>query len=216
MRRPLAAPSPVPGWTLERAAVTPDTRSMPSVPPGRRGGGAQLGLGRGAEGAGHRTGLADVAGQAAGVDAGQRGHAVPAQEGLEPLGSAPVRRLAGEVAHHDPPAVRRHGLVVGGVGAVVADVGAGEGDHLAGVRRVGDDLLVPAHRRVEDELARRHRHAGPGRLPREHGAVRRHEECGGAVAVAVRRAHRWATASITTGSPRSTVWRTAPWKVRPA
>ena len=56
-----------------------------------------------------------------------------------------------------------------------------------------------------------------GRLAREHGAVRRDEERGGAVAVATwAGAHRWATASITTGSPRRTVWRTAPSKVRPA
>ncbi len=32
MRSPLAAPAPVPGWTLGSVAVTPDTRSMPSVP----------------------------------------------------------------------------------------------------------------------------------------------------------------------------------------
>ena len=32
MRRPLPAPSAVPGWTLGSAVVTPDTRSMPSVP----------------------------------------------------------------------------------------------------------------------------------------------------------------------------------------
>ena len=31
-RRPLVAPAPVPGWTLGSVAVTPDTRSIPSVP----------------------------------------------------------------------------------------------------------------------------------------------------------------------------------------
>ena len=31
-RRPLVAPVPAPGWTLGSVAVTPDTRSIPSVP----------------------------------------------------------------------------------------------------------------------------------------------------------------------------------------
>ena len=32
MRKPLVAPAPVPTWTLGSVAVTPDTRSIPSVP----------------------------------------------------------------------------------------------------------------------------------------------------------------------------------------
>ena len=73
---------------------------------GGRRGGAQLGFGGRAEGARDRTGLADVARQAPGVDARERGNAVAAQEGLEGLGGAPVRRLVGQVADHDPAAVR--------------------------------------------------------------------------------------------------------------
>ena len=125
---------------------------------GGRRGGAQFGLGRRAEGTGDRPGPADVAGQAPGVDAGQGWYAVPAQEGLQRLGGPPVRGLPGQIAHDHPPAVRCGGLVVGGVRPVVADVGAGERDDLARVGRIRDHLLVPAHGRVEHELARRHRH----------------------------------------------------------
>ena len=42
-----------------------------------------------------------------------------------------------------------------GVDADVADVRIREGDDLARVRRVGQDLLVAGHRRVEDDLADR-------------------------------------------------------------
>ena len=174
-------------------------------------GGAQLGFGSRAEGARDRTGPADMARQSPGVDAGQRRNAVAAQEGLEGLGGAPVRRLAGQVADHDPPAVRGAGLVVGGVRAVVPDVGAGEGDHLARVGRVRDHLLVAAHGGVEHELARGHGQRGAGRLAAEDAAVRRHQQRRRPVTLAGRRrfghcrAHRCAAASITTASPRSTV-----------
>ena len=173
---------------------------------GGRGGGAQFRFGRGAEGARDRTGLADMAGQAAGVDAGQGRDAVTTEEGLEGLGGAPVRRLVGEVAHHHAPAVRGGGLVVGGVGPVVADVGAGEGDDLSRVGRVRDHLLVAAHGGVEDELARRHRHGRARGLAGEHRPVGGHQQRRRPVAVAgPPHAHRCAVASITTGSPRSTV-----------
>ena len=41
------------------------------------------------------------------------------------------------------------------VGADIADMGEGEGDDLAGVGGVGEDLLVAGHRGVEADLARR-------------------------------------------------------------
>ena len=179
---------------------------------GRRGG-AQRRLGRRAEGAGHGAGLPDVASEAPGVDPGQGGHAVAHEERLESLGGPPIGGLVGEVAHHDPAAVRPQRLVVGRVGAVVADVRAREGDDLPRVRGVGDDLLVAAHGRVEDELPGGDRHGGAGRLPREHRAVRGDQQRRRAVLAG---AHRCAAPSTTTASPRSTVWRTAPSNVRPA
>ena len=54
-------------------------------------------------------------------------------------------------------------LVVGGVDPVVADVGIGEGDDLAGVGRVGDDLLVAGEHGVEHRFAGGHPALGPGR-----------------------------------------------------
>src|SRR5690606_20685360 len=91
---------------------------------------------------------------------------------------APAAAAAGQVAHDDAPAERAAALVVGGRGAVVADVGVGERDHLAGVGGVGDDLLVAGEGGVEHHLA-----AGVGAvgrvgaepLPFEGGAVGEHE-----------------------------------------
>ena len=57
------------------------------------------------------------------------------------------------IAHDDAPAGGRGTLVVVGGGAVVADVRVGEGDDLAGVAGVGEDLLVAGHGGVEDHLS---------------------------------------------------------------
>src|ERR1019366_7465247 len=134
-------------------------------------------------------------------------------EALQPLRGAPVGGDDREIPHHDAPAERLRGLVVVGIGAVVADVRVGEGHNLPGVGGVRDDLLVPAHRRVEDELPGGHGDGRAGCLTGEDGAVGGHQQRRRTL---VRRPHRCATASITTASPRSTVWRTAPVKLRPA
>ena len=109
------------------------------------------------------------------------------------------------------------GLIVLAVGAVVADVGTGEGHDLPGIRGIGDDLLVAAHGGVEHQLAGGDRTAR--RRPLRPRRPRRRPSPGGRLVGAgpiIGAPHRWATASITTGSPRSTVWRTAPVNVRPA
>jgi hypothetical protein len=100
------------------------------------------------------------------------------------------------------------------VHAVVADVRIREGDHLPGVRRIGDDLLVAGERGVEHHLADRgliDRERCSGEFTLEGGAVGEHEKPG-----VDGGAHRWASRLITTGSPRSIVWRTRPVSVRPA
>src|SRR5213079_2060210 len=119
----------------------------------------------------------------------------------------------GQVAHDDAATEGTPALVVGVGHAVVADVGVGEGDDLAGVGRVGDDLLIAGQHGVEDDLTRgdavrRHRTDG---TTFKGGAVGEHEQ-----GVLPPLAHRWASASITTGSPRSSVWRTRPVSLRPA
>ncbi len=135
----------------------------------------------GAEGARHRPGLADVAGEAAGVDAGDPGHAGELQPGVEVDGAAPVRRAAGQVAHDDAPAERSPALGVQRRHPVVADVGVGEGDDLPGVGGVGEDLLVAAQDGVEHDLAGGHRRRRPHRLALEDGAVGQHQQGLGAV-----------------------------------
>ena len=105
----------------------------------------QRGLVGGAEHPGQRAVVAQVAGQAAGVDAGDAGDAV-ARAGRRP-GSPSARQLLWRRARSrtTTPAQRGAGDSSSvGVDAVVADVGVGEGDDLPGVGRVRDDLLVAA------------------------------------------------------------------------
>src|SRR5690606_27513292 len=106
-----------------------------------------------AKGAGHRPRLADVAGELAGVDAGDAGDPVGAEQGVEVALGSPRGAASGQVAHDDAPAEGPTGLEVGRRHAVVADVGVGKGDDLPGVGRVGDHLLVAGEDRVEDHLA---------------------------------------------------------------
>ena len=146
--------------------------------------GSGLGSGRGekgrlvggAEGAGHGARIADVAGEAAGVDAGDARNAVTAQEVVQAAGCPPVAVAAGQVAHDHAPAVGPRRLRVGVVGAVVADVGIGEGDDLTRVGRVRDHLLVPAHHRVEDDLSGGDGRGGSHRLALEHLPVAQHQQ----------------------------------------
>ena len=61
---------------------------------------------------GHGAGLAEVAGQAAGVDAGDAGDAVAAEEAVEVAVAAPVAAAPGQLAHDDAAAERPAALVV--------------------------------------------------------------------------------------------------------
>ncbi len=63
-----------------------------------------------------------------------------------------------------------------GGGAVVADLGRGHADELAGVRRVGQDLLVAAHGGVEHHLPGHRGRCGGERLAAEGGAVLQHQQ----------------------------------------
>ena len=165
-------------------------------------------------------------GQAPRVDPGDGGQAVADEKALEPFGGAPVGGSHREIAHHDAPAKRLRRLVVLGVGAVVADVGVGERHDLPGVGGIRDDLLIAAHGGVEHELPRGDGDGRAGGLAREDRPIGGHQQGRMTLVLvsAVPRhraahrwaAHRWATASITTGSPRRIVCRTAPVKVRPA
>ncbi len=131
--------------------------------------------------------LADGAGEGAGVDPGQAHHPAPFQPAVEASHGAalgpPVGRRCRSVAE-DRPA--RSGLGAGAelldvfdIDPHVADVGEGEGDDLAHVGGVGQDLLVAAHGGVEAHLADRiadRAHA----LALEDGPIREHQDAGGA------------------------------------
>ena len=54
---------------------------------------------------------------------------------------------------HQAGGVHAFGFGVLGVDAHVADVGVGEGDDLAGVGGIGEDLLITGHGGVEHHLA---------------------------------------------------------------
>ena len=76
-----------------------------------------------------------------------------------------------------PPAARLAEFHVLVVGADIADMREGEGDDLSGIRRIGEDLLIAGHRRVEADLA--DRDAGRARAPSfDDGAVGQDEEGG--------------------------------------
>ena len=131
----------------------------------------------------HRVGhalLADERGQRAGVDAGDGDDAARLQPVVEVLASAPARWLGDGSAQHAAAHASRseaRALQILVVGADIADMREGEGDDLPGIRRVGQDLLIAGHRRVEADLA--DRDAGSTcAFALGHGAVGEHEEGG--------------------------------------
>ena len=61
--------------------------------------------------------------------------------------------------------------------ADIADMGEGEGDELAGVGGIGEDLLIPGHRGVEADLADGMAF-GPQAKTFQHRAIGKHEQRG--------------------------------------
>src|SRR5580700_7046968 len=123
--------------------------------------------------------FANERGERAGVDAGEPDDAAVLQPGIEMFRGAIVRRLGdGGMQHHPARARRRrqiHGLDIVVVDADIADMGEGEGDDLARIGRIGEDLLVAGHRGVEADFA--HRLSGGAEADAfEHRAVGEHEQ----------------------------------------
>ena len=132
------------------------------------------------DGVGHAL-LADERGQRARVDAGDADDAARLQPLVEVPGGAVVRRI-GDVGLEDAAAHARGGGHVDGldvlvVDADIADMGEGEGDDLAGIGGVGQDLLIAGHRRVEADLADG-RALGAEAMAFDHRAVGEDEEGG--------------------------------------
>ena len=121
--------------------------------------------------------VAQVAGQGAGVDAGDADHALLAQRVVERAPRAPARGDPGGVADDVPGHPDPRGLGVLVVHAGVADVGSGHHHDLAVVRRVGERLLVARHpggeHRLTEGLA-----LGAVGLPAEGPAVFEDEQSG--------------------------------------
>ena len=151
------------GHDPERAAADDGVRPVrrhlvhevdPDRPRLAAGHGPQDGFGSVTERTGHRAAVTEQAGEPPGVDAGDAGDAVAPEQAVEVTVGPPVGAAPGQLPDHHAAAERAAGLEVCPVHAVVADVGVREGDDLAGVARVGQDLLVARQDRVEDHLAR--------------------------------------------------------------
>ena len=104
-----------------------------------------------------------------------------AQPLVEMLRRAIVRGIGdGGAQDHAPRARRRrhvHRFDVLVVGADVADMREGEGDELAGIGGIGENLLVTGHRGVEADFADRLSFRAEAKTF-EHGAIGQHEKRG--------------------------------------
>ncbi len=105
--------------------------------------------------AARRAAVAHAARDLARVDAADARQVVALQPVIERLGVAPVGGLGDVAAQHDAARGRVDALDVLEIGADVADMREGEGDDLAGIGGIGDDLLIAGHRGVEADLADR-------------------------------------------------------------
>ena len=92
-------------------------------------------------------------GDAARVDTRDGGDAVALEPSGEGLGGPPARGLRDIGPHHETPCYGRRGLDILIVGTHISDVRKGEGDDLAGIGWVGQNLLVAGHGGVKHELA---------------------------------------------------------------
>ena len=101
----------------------------------------------------HGAVVAQVAHERARVDALDGDDAAALEELGQRLRGTEVAGLIAHVAHDEALRVDLAPLHVLGVHAVVANLGVGHRDDLAGVGRVADDLLVAGQRGVEHELA---------------------------------------------------------------
>ena len=135
-----------------------------------------------------RADVADVTHEGARVDALDRGDPVPREVRAEPLLGPPRRGRLTVLAHDEATHVRPARLDVLAVHADVADLRVRHRHELPLVRRVGQDLLVPGHAGVEDELAH-------GLGLRAEGAAAKHRTVGQGEQRRARAAHEAALRS---------------------
>ncbi len=123
-----------------------------------------------------RPAFADDSRELSRIDAGDRDRFTLDQELLERMARAPARMQERQVADDEARGVDGIGLEVLGRDAGIADVRVGQRDDLAGIGRVGQDLLVARHRGVEHDLAGRDAGRPDGNTPK-HRAVLECEHC---------------------------------------
>ena len=116
--------------------------------------------------------FADVERQGAGIDAVNAWHVVRLEIVVKAPLAAPVAWLR-EIADHETRKEKPARLGILAVDAVVADLGRGEHDELAGVGRIRENLLVAGHPRVEDDLAQRVPRRAEGDAAKDHAVVQR-------------------------------------------
>ena len=102
-----------------------------------------------------RSGAAEDAHQPPRVDPLDADHAIAHEKLRQGFLRAPVRRLLADAARDEAGDLGGLCLLIAAVDAVIAHLADREGDQLAGVRGVGEDLLVAGVRGVEDDLAHR-------------------------------------------------------------
>ena len=130
----------------------------------------------GREDAAHHAFGAEMADEGAGIEFGDDGIWFLARKCAGVVIGAPVAGERGELADDESFDVGLDGLVIVGAGAVVADLGIGEDDDLAGIGGIGEDFLVAGQGGIEDDFAGAL--GGRTKTPAlEDGAVFQGEDC---------------------------------------
>ena len=103
--------------------------------------------------ASHRTFQPNVPDQSARVDSGNDGNAVFGEVVIERLRRAPVAGQRRQPLHNERFEERLARFDVFRINAGIADQRIRHRDDLAGVRRIGQNLLITRHRRIENDFA---------------------------------------------------------------
>ena len=143
---------------LRAAYLFCQVHAFQAGPFGRRaaeGGDVELSIRRMRERCVRRAEIADPRRQRARVDPADADQPLRGQPIVKMLRGAPVRRFGDVRAQHAATRGGRQRFDVFRIRTGVADMREGEGDDLAGVGRVGQDLLIPRHRGVEADFADR-------------------------------------------------------------
>ncbi len=91
-----------------------------------------------------------MADQGTGIDIGNDRNLRFFQIFVDHLLRPPIRADRGKLANNQPLDKRMRGFVVVGIGAVIADLGIGQDNDLAGVGGVGEDFLVTSQRGIKN------------------------------------------------------------------